>query len=51
MRINPVPFLFAPGAAVAGYLVAEWRGALIGTIIWTALVALATFIAFLARKR
>jgi hypothetical protein len=51
MRINPVPFLFAPGAALAGYFVAEWRGALIATIVWTALVVIATFIAFLARKR
>jgi hypothetical protein len=42
MRINLLPFVFAPGVALAGYLVAGGHGALLATLCWTAIVALGT---------
>ena len=51
MRLNPLPFVFAPGVALAGVVVDGWRGAQIATLVWTAIVALATLAAFFMRKR
>lgn len=46
MRINPLPFVFAPGVALAGFLVAGADGALLATLVWTAIVALGTLCAW-----
>lgn len=46
MRINPLPFLFAPGAALGGYLAGGGHGAWLALLAWTMLVALATFAAW-----
>lgn len=50
MRINPVPFLFAPGAALLGYWVSGGHGAAIGLSAWGALVGTATYISLRLRK-
>ena len=51
MRVNPLPFVFAPGVALAGALVAGARGMWVALFAWTLLVALATFTAWLRRPR
>ena len=51
MRINPLPFIFAPGAALAGYVVNGAHGAWLGGLAWTVIVALATLSAFVRRAK
>jgi len=50
MHINPLPFVFAPGVALAGYLLAGGYGALLATLCWTAIVAVGTLCAWLRHR-
>ena len=50
MRINPLPFVFAPGLALAGYLVAGGHGALLAAFVWTAIVTAGTLCAWLLHR-
>lgn len=51
MTINPVPFLFAPGAASLGYWLSGGYGAVVGLSAWAAVVGVATCISFCVRRR
>jgi hypothetical protein len=42
IRLNPIPWLFAPGIALAGWLFDGAPGAARALAIWIAIVALAT---------
>jgi hypothetical protein len=50
MRINPLPFVFAPGVVLAGYLVAGGHGALLAALAWTAIVTAGTLCAWLMHR-
>jgi hypothetical protein len=50
MRINPLPFVFAPGVVRAGYLVAGGHGALLAALAWTGIVAAGTLCAWLLHR-
>jgi hypothetical protein len=50
MHINPLPFVFAPGVALAGYFVAGGQGALLAALAWTAIVAAGTLCAWLRHR-
>lgn len=41
-RFNPLPFAFAPGAALVGWFVAGGWGAFIGFVCWFVVIGLAT---------
>jgi hypothetical protein len=49
MRINPLPFVFAPGVALAGYLLGGAHGCWIALLAWSAIVAVGTLCAFFWR--
>ena len=51
MRVNPVPLLFAPGVALAGYLVDGGHGVAIALGAWLVIVAGATAWAFVRHER
>ena len=42
VRVNPIPWLFAPGIALAGYLVGGVRGAVQALAGWAVIVTAAT---------
>lgn len=46
MRLNPVPFVFAPGAILTGYLVSGGAGVLVGLGLWGGVVAGATYASY-----
>ena len=50
MRLNPVSLIFVPGAILAGYLIDGGYGALIGLVLWTVVVSVATCISLLLRR-
>jgi len=50
MRINPLPFVFAPGVALAGYLIAGGHGALLAAFAWTAIVTAGTLCVWLLHR-
>ena len=47
MRLNPLPFVFAPGVVLAGWLAAGGPGALLALLAWSAIVSAGTFVAWL----
>ena len=51
MRVNPVPLLFAPGVALAGYVADGAQGLAIGLGGWLVVVAGATCWAFVRYQR
>jgi hypothetical protein len=50
VKLNPLPFLFAPGTAVVGYLFDGWNGSVMALGVWAVVVATGTAIG-LSRKR
>jgi hypothetical protein len=50
VRVNPIPWLFAPGIALAGYLVGGVRGAVQALVGWAAIVTAATVWVILRRR-
>jgi hypothetical protein len=42
MRLNPLPFVFAPGVGVMGYLADGWPGAGYALLGWSAIVIAGT---------
>lgn len=50
MRLNPVSFIFVPGVVLAGYLIDGLYGALMGLLVWVAVVGVATGISLLMRR-
>ena len=51
MRVNPVPLLFAPGVALAGYVFDGGHGLAVGLGAWLVIVAGATAWAFVRHQR
>ncbi|HEV7913969.1 MAG TPA: hypothetical protein VGP22_09390 [Albitalea sp.] len=49
IRINPIPWLFAPGIALGGWLVEGVHGAATALIGWATIVAAATMWVVLRR--
>lgn len=50
IRLNPIPWLFAPGIALAGYLLDGPSGAVTALGAWTSIVSVGT-IWVVARRR
>jgi hypothetical protein len=50
MRINPLPFIFAPGVALGGYLVDGLHGTWVALLGWSAIVLAGTLCAYLLRR-
>jgi len=50
VRVNPIPWLFAPGIALAGYLVGGVRGAVQALAGWAVIVTAATVWVVLRRR-
>lgn len=50
IRLNPLPWLFAPGAALAGFLLDGPPGAVRALGLWTAVVAAATVWVIVRRR-
>ena len=50
IRLNPIPWLFAPGIALAGYVIDGRSGAAQALAGWTAIVAAATVWVILRRR-
>jgi hypothetical protein len=51
MHLNPLPFVFAPGVLLAGYLLGGAHGTVLAGLLWTVIVSAATLCAFLRRHR
>ena len=49
MKLNPVPFLFLPGVALAGYLVGRESGLAWAVALWCTAVAIGTMTKLLRR--
>ena len=49
MKLNPVPFLFLPGVALAGYLVGGESGLAWAVALWCAAVVMGTMTKLLRR--
>ena len=50
IRLNPVPWLFAPGIALAGWFIDGTSGAVKALVGWTAIVTAATIWVILRRR-
>jgi len=50
IRLNPIPWLFAPGIALAGYLVDGFSGAVKALVGWVVIVTAATIWVIVRRR-